>query len=202
MNRFRTRLSLQSLDDRIVPDGTPVTLVDPPPADPTPSQQTNAVAIDDDGCSEADNAAKIAELEAQIAANNATIAATAVELAQLDCLIADAKQRAADLSAARPGLVAAVTAANAEVKRLTDLGQVDGPDYDKALKAVTDAEAAVVSNFQAQLAANDAAKELARQKEEILLANSKLETENTEPRRQIDQLKATCCGDHETGGVQ
>lgn len=202
MNRFRTRLSLQSLDDRIVPDATPLAPVQPSLTNPTPAQQTELALVDSDGCTGEDNAAKIAGLEATIAANNATIAGNAGERAQLDCLIAAAKQRAQELSADRPGLVKAVSVADAEVKRLEGLGQVSGADYTKAVKAVTDAVAAVFSNFQAQVSAANDAKEYNSQKEVILLANAKLETENTDLRRQIEQLKETCCSDHQMGGVQ
>ncbi len=104
------------------------------------------------------------------------------------------------LSADRTRLILAVYTAGAEVRRLEGLGQVNGPDYVKAVKAQKDAEDAVLSNFRAQVSAGDEAKEFNRQKEELLKENSKLETENKELQRQIDQLKAADA--QNKGGVQ
>ena len=152
MTRFKTRLSLESLGDRIVPDGTPLTDPTPvyTPGDTTPTEQppipgdtTNLVAAE----TEDDNAAKIAELRKQIAANNA-------EIAKLEALKPglDAAIKIADADVTKQDAVVKAANANADKARDTfqDLLAKDAPRAD--LNAARAALTAATATYNLELA--------------------------------------------------
>lgn len=194
MNRFRTRLSLQTLDDRIVPDGTPLAgtfPVTPMPTTTTTTQYTTTPVSTSAPAENLDRDADIKErdrLTKQIADNNATIASNVSQIAQQDENIACAQALLASLKAESVAIVARRAAVQKELQDLMNAGIMNGPEFDAANRKMAGITEELILNGASQRRCSADIDNFKNTKAQLEKANIDLRAANVELQKNIDAL--------------